>query len=266
MRSDPLSKRFELAARLVREAGRLALGHFRSSGLQVDRKGLQDFVTPVDHAVEALLVAGIRTAFPDDAILGEEGGTHAGRTDDDAIWVIDPIDGTINYARGLPLWCISVALVQAGEIRFGLIFNPVADELYTARLGLGAHCNGRPIRVSSARLPEDARIGLGYSRRRPVGLHAEAVRLLLEAGCEYARIGSGALSLALVADGRLDGYWEPHINSWDVLAGLCLIREAGGWSAPFLHGEALVKGNPVLACTPALRDFLLGILTRITPA
>lgn len=266
MQAEALSARFGHACGLIREAGRLALAQFRSTTLQVDRKGIQDFVTPVDHAVEALLVAGIRTAFPDDAILGEEGGRLAGRTDDDAIWVIDPIDGTINYARGLPLWCISAALVQAGEIRFGLIFNPVADELYTARLGLGAHCNGRPIRVSSARLPEDARIGLGYSRRRPVGLHAGAVRALLDARCEYARIGSGALSLALVADGRLDGYWEPHINSWDVLAGLCLIREAGGWSAPFLHGEALVEGNPVLACTPALRDFLVTTFSGITAA
>lgn len=256
MSADFFSERFELARRVIRDGGLLALGHFRSADLQVGRKGVQDFVTPVDRAVEDLLVGAIREAFPGDAILGEEGGALDGAAPDVPLWVIDPIDGTINFARGLPLWCVSVALVQAGEIRFGLIYNPVADELHHARQGLGACCNGRPIRVSGATRPDEARIGAGFSRRRGVAVHLEGIGALLSHGCEYTRLGSGALSLAFVADGRLDGFWEAHINSWDVLAGLCLVREAGGWCADFLGGDALQHGNTVLACTPGLRAFM----------
>lgn len=248
--------RLKSASAVVRQAGALALASFRDSALYVERKGVQDYVTAVDRAVEELIVNRLRAQFPDDAFLGEEGGQRSGAASDDALWVIDPIDGTTNYARGLPLWCISLALVHAGEIALGLIFNPVSDEFYCAVRGRGASCNGRPIRVSGEQMPEAARIGLGFSYRRPPARHARDIARLLEAHCEYARLGSGALGLAFVADGRFDGYYESHINSWDVLAGICLVREAGGWVSDFLAGDGLLNGNPILACTPALRGFL----------
>ena len=256
-----LARRLALAGEVVREAGTLALASFREPALAVERKGVQDYVTAVDRAVEELIVDRLRAQFPGDAFLGEEGGQRGAGAVDGALWVIDPIDGTTNYARGLPLWCVSLALVYAGEIALGLIFNPVSDEFYCAVRGHGATCNGRPLRVSGEQSPESARIGLGFSYRCPPARHARDIGRLLEANCEYARLGSGALGLAFVADGRFDGYYESHINSWDVLAGICLVREAGGWVSDFLAGDGLLNGNPILACTPALRDFLRQRLT-----
>jgi myo-inositol-1(or 4)-monophosphatase len=248
--------RLTAASAIVREAGALALAHFRDPRLEVEQKGEQDYVTAVDRAVEGLIVEGLRRDFPADAFFGEEGGLQPGETEARALWVIDPIDGTTNYTRGLPLWCISVALVHDRKIAIGLIFNPVSDEFYSAVSGHGAFCNGRAIEVSGASQPQRARIGLGFSFRRPAALHLKAIERLLAARCEYARFGSGALGLAFVADGRFDGYWEPHINAWDVLAGICLVQEAGGWSNDFLADGGLLKGNMILACSPALKDFL----------
>ena len=248
--------RLELAREVVRDAGALALASFRDARLVVEEKGVQDYVTAVDRAVEELIVERLRAAFPGDEFLGEEGGRRAGSPGESALWVIDPIDGTANYTRGLPLWCVSVALVDAGEIVLGLIFNPVSDEFYCAVAGHGAHCNGKPIKVSGVRSPQQARIGMGFSYRLSPTLHVGGISRLLDAHCEYSRLGSGALGMAFVADGRFDGYWEPHINSWDVLAGICLVREAGGWVNDFLADDGLFGGNPILACTPGLRTFL----------
>lgn len=261
---DPwCSARLEVARTLVREAGALALASFRDRRLVVEQKGVQDYVTAADRAVEELIVARLHAAFPGDAFLGEEGGRRAGAPGASALWVIDPIDGTNNYARGLPLWCVSVALMRAGEIAFGMIFNPVSDEFYCAVSGHGARCNDQPIKVSAVDSPPQARIGMGFSYRRPPELHLQGIAALLAANCEYSRLGSGALGLALVADGRFDGYFEPHINAWDVLAGICLVREAGGWVNDFLAGDGLFSGNPILACTPGLRTFLQ---ERLMPA
>ena len=256
-------RRLARACELVREAGTLALASFRDASLAIESKGVQDYVTAVDRAVEDLIVDRLHAEFPGDGFLGEEGGRRAGAADDHALWVIDPIDGTANYARGLPLWCISVALVYAGEIAFGLIFNPVSDEFYCAVRGQGATCNGQPIRVSAVHSPTSARIGMGFSYRRPPALHVQGIGRLLDAHCEYRRLGSAALGLAFVADGRFDGYWEMHINSWDVLAGICLVREAGGWVNDFLAGDGLFGGNPILACTPGLQTFLQQQLTTL---
>lgn len=250
------AKRLAAASAIVREAGALALAHFRDPQLEIEQKGEQDYVTAVDRAVEVLIVEGLRRDFPEDAFFGEEGGLQVGASEARTLWVIDPIDGTTNYARGLPLWCISVALVHDGGIAIGLVFNPVSDEFYSAVSGQGAFCNGRAIAVSGASQPQRARIGLGFSFRRPPALHLKAIERLLEARCEYARFGSGALGLAFVADGRFDGYWESHINAWDVLAGICLVQEAGGWCNDFLADGGLLEGNMILACSPALRHFL----------
>jgi myo-inositol-1(or 4)-monophosphatase len=137
-----------------------------------------------------------------------------------------------------------------------VIYDPVRDELYTGARGRGARRDGAPIRVSPRTSLEGAVVGLGFSYRRPPSLHVEHVRRLLDAGVEYRRIGSGALGVAYVADGRLDGYIEQHINAWDVLAGLTIVAEAGGWTTDFLAGDGLSTGSAVLATTPALKDAL----------
>ena len=252
MDSTDLDRRFHAAKGLVREAGQQALAcyHDRAS-VSVERKGPQDFVSVADRDCEDFIVGALSRLFPDDGFLGEERGQQHVRPGN-AIWVIDPIDGTSNFLRGIPFWCVSLGLVLGNEAIAGIIYNPATGELYAARHESGATLDGRPIRVSAVKRLEDARIGLGFSYRRPVDVHARAVQALLGAHCEYSRLGSGALGMAMTADARLDGYWEAHINIWDVAAGLCIVREAGGWHSEFMNGDGFAKGNSILAATPEL--------------
>jgi myo-inositol-1(or 4)-monophosphatase len=251
------AERFAFAKGAALAAGELALPHYRDrAALAVESKGLQDVVTVADKAVEAMLVARIASAFPGDVVLGEEGGFSAPWDARAPLWVIDPIDGTANFARGLPLWCVSIGIVVGGEAVAGVIYNPVNGELHAAMHGAGATLNEVPIRVSAVADHHHARIGLGFSYRRPAPIHVGNIERLLGLGCEYSRLGSGALGMAYVADGRFEGYFEPHINSWDVLAGLVIVREAGGWTNDFLADAGLTEGNPILAAAPGLRAFL----------
>jgi myo-inositol-1(or 4)-monophosphatase len=253
MKMEPteLDHRLRVAEAVVREAGRVAADHFsRRELLSVHRKGAQDLVSEADRACEDLIVAGLTRLFPKDGFLGEERGSR--NLEADAIWIIDPIDGTHNFLTGIPFWCVSVGLVVGGELALGVIYHPVAAELYAARKGGGAFLNGHTIKVSGESDLTRARIGIGFSYRRPVAPHVRAIDGLLSAGCEYLRLGSGALGLAFTAAGRLDGYWERHINSWDAAAGLVLVSEAGGYANDFLAGDGLNQGNELLVATPSL--------------
>jgi myo-inositol-1(or 4)-monophosphatase len=248
-----LAPRRGVAESTIREAGKLALMHFsRRDHLSVDRKGAQDLVSEADRESEALIVEALSTAFPDDGFLGEEGGAH--KLEARAIWVIDPIDGTQNFVTGVPFWCISIGLVVEGRAVLGLIYHPLADELFLAETGKGAFVNGASIKVSGETDVKKARICVGFSYRRPVVEHVRAVDALLTAGCEYCRLGSGALGLAYTAAGRFDGYWERHLNSWDAAAGFVLVAEAGGYVNDFLADDGLTRGREILATTPAIAE------------
>lgn len=248
-----LNLRFAAAAAMCRESGKLALDYYRRrSEISIESKGLQDLVSIADRAAEDLIVRRLSQLFPDDGFLGEEGGRRGGQG---ALWVIDPIDGTANFLRGIPFWCVSLALVVNNDAVLGFIYDPNADELFAAQQGKGASCNGRKMKVSSCADPKRARMSLGFSYRRDPKFHVAGINNLLQAGIEYSRLASGALGMAYVADGRFEGYWEKHINSWDVLAGLVLVREAGGWTNDFLANDGLTKGNEILAATPALVEF-----------
>ena len=244
MDASDLTSRFAAAQDLARDAGRYA--HDRFGGrqeLDVRRKGPQDIVTAVDLEVEDLLRQRIGALFPDDAILGEEqGGSAAER-----LWVIDPIDGTACFAAGLPYWCVSIAFVDESGIAIGVVFDPNHDELFAARRGNGATLNGGAVTASSATSLTDGAIGLGYSPRVHHHLVTEAMDRLLTAGGMFIRNGSGALMISHVACGRLIGYYEPHINSWDCLAAVLLVHEAGGWTNDFLADDGLMSGNPIVA-------------------
>ena len=248
-----IDHRLKVAEAIILEAGRVAAGHFsRREGLTVYRKGSQDYVSAADQECEALIVRNLANAFPEDGMLGEEGASrNPGAT---AIWVIDPIDGTHNFVTGVPFWCISIGLVVGTEAVLGLIYHPPMEELFLARKGGGASVNGKPIKVSGATNITRARMCLGFSYRRPVSPYARAVEALLAAGCEYCRLGSGALGLAYTAAGRFDGYWEHHLNSWDAAAGIALVNEAGGSVNDFFAGDGLRSGCEILAITPALAE------------
>jgi myo-inositol-1(or 4)-monophosphatase len=196
--------------------------------------------------------------FPRDTILGEEGGFQ--NEGSNTIWIIDPIDGTGNFIRGIPLWCVSVGIVVDLKPVAGVIYDPVADELYHCLARGGTYKNDERIKVSMVDQLNHAQVGIGFSYRRPVDEHTKAVEVCLKAHCEYNRLGSGALSLAYVADGRIDGYWEGHMNSWDAAAGLALVQEAGGSTNDFFAGEGLTSGNAILAATPGLFEPLKKLL------
>ncbi|MGQ0662680.1 MAG: inositol monophosphatase family protein [Pseudomonadota bacterium] len=242
------------AAALAREAGQLARGYQSDlAALKIELKGPQDFHTVADDAVERRIVSRLADAFPGDTVIGEEGGGALS----DRVWVIDPIDGTANFAHGLAQFCVSVAFVENGRTEIGVIYEPVADCLYAACRGWGATRNGLPIRASDTADAGRAMLDVGYSRRRPVEEYCGLVLRLLRLGFDVTQLGSAALGLARVAEGRIDGFYESHLYPWDALAGLLLVHEAGGWTSEFPLDRA--GGHPVLGCASALRDVLGGM-------
>jgi myo-inositol-1(or 4)-monophosphatase len=256
MRSEELDAREEALVAVAREAGELARELF-SKPVEVKLKGKQDFLTAADGEVERVIVERLKARFPQDAFLGEEGGASAHfASGGDALWVIDPIDGTANFAHRIPHFCVSIAFMSAGALSLGAIAAPMYGELYRARLGRGAFLNDRAMRVADTNIKQ-AVVELGWSSRRPTRAYTSLVERVLATGATFLRAGSGALGLAYVADGRTHGYCELHINSWDTLAGLLMVREAGGWTNDFLASDGLTRGNAVLACAPGLKDALV---------
>ena len=257
-----IDARREAARAIVADAASLALAFWRDLGsLTVTRKGLQDVVSEADVRVEEHIRAALAEAFPEDSFLGEETG-HDALDEAAAVWVVDPIDGTQPFLLGLPTWGVSVALVSGGVIVLGFLACPAAGETYEARLGAGATLNGAPIRVREATSLEDGLTTLGYSRRTTPQDASAMLLALLEGGGMFHRCGSGAVGLAYVAAGRMIGYVEEHINSWDCLAAILLVTEAGGRASDFLGRNGLTGGGPLVAGSPGVYDALLALLPR----
>lgn len=246
---DTLEARADLCRDVIRSAGALVLKGFHGETTRsYSMKGPQDFLTVTDAASEAHIRGLLSAHFPDDSFFGEEGGGDIA----ERVWVVDPVDGTANFARGIPHFCISIAYVENGRTEIGAIYNPALDELYFARRGEGATRNGLPIRVAQTERFDAASIEMGWSTRVSNAIYLDVVKNLLDMGTNVRRAGSGALALAYVADGRSDGYIELHMNSWDCLAGLLLVSEAGGDVCPFFDIGSLEEGGPVLAAAAGL--------------
>jgi myo-inositol-1(or 4)-monophosphatase len=267
-----LQDRYAFAQELAREAGQLAYDYYkRRAELAVESKGLQDVVSIADKKVEELIRARLEARFPEDGFLGEETGASAGgapgrAVGGQAIWVVDPIDGTSCFLAGMPTWCVSIALVLDGEIVIGVIHDPNVDELYAARRGGGAYLNGTRQPVPPAASLKDGLFGTGFSHRSPPQDIVPFIAELLNEGGMFLRNGSGALMLAYVAIGRLVGYYEPHINSWDSLAGLLLVREAGGWTCDFLADDGLTRGNVCAAAAPGVAEKVQELIAATVPS
>lgn len=261
MRAGELDAREGALAEITREAAELARRlYLDPQSLGVKLKGKQDYITAADGEVERLIVGRIAERFPQDAVLGEEGGASFNLSGTgDAVWIIDPIDGTANFAHRIPHFSISIGLLSGGEPQLGTIAAPMYGEVYRARRGRGAFCNERRMKVSEPVDMNRAIVELGWSVRRPARAYTALLERVLASGATFLRAGSGALGMAYVADGRTHGYCELHINAWDVAAGLLIVQEAGGWTNDFFAGEALAKGNPVLACAPGLKETLVAI-------
>lgn len=260
MQERLLEERFEAAVSVVTSAGELALEYFRqASSLVIEHKGVQDLVSEADRHTESHITRELLTAFPEDSFVGEEHGFTQGQADG-GTWVVDPIDGTQPFLLGLPSWCVSIAYVLDGKVRIGAIYAPVLDELYTGQAGLGATRNGAAMRVLQAESLSDGVTGVGCSSQTDAGQLAEIMRRLITAGGTFQRTGSGALNLAYVAAGHHIGYVEGHMHSWDCLAALCLIEEAGGRVSPFVRDYGVMGAGPLVVGSPGVFDQLQALV------
>ncbi|QUX93982.1 inositol monophosphatase [Marinomonas sp. CT5] len=248
--------RFNQAEKVIKIAGAQALEYFRNrEKLIVETKmEPQDVVSIADRNVETTIIESLQDFFPRDGFLGEEQGITQG--DNQYLWVIDPIDGTACFLNGMHSWCISIALMVDDKIACGLIFDPNSNELFSAIAGQGCFVNDKKVMTLEVNSVQEGVMGLGTSHRVPASLCVNFIDKLLNQGGMFIRNGSGALMLAYVAAGRLIGYYEPHINSWDCLAGLIMVDEAGGSTNHFLNGEGLLNGNPILVAANGVSDSL----------
>ena len=249
-----LDARLATATAIAQEAGRLAMEWWSGErALGTTFKGRHDFLTQADGAVETLIRTRLAAAFPDDAFVGEEGGGAAGARQ----WVVDPIDGTSNFATGVADWCISIAFVQDGVASIGVIFAPVLAELYVGCIGRGAAKNGVPMRVAQSVDAGSAVLDIDWAPNVPKRTFIDLLARVMEAGFDFRRAGSCAMALARTASGARHGYIQLWTKPWDALAGVVLVREAGGYTSRFEDGLALANGNPILASAPGLADTLI---------
>ena len=256
---NELQARYQLAQAVARRAGEKALEMFRQRDrLVIESKGLQDMVSAADRDTELLIRAEVQACFAEDGFLGEEGGLE--RADARFLWVIDPIDGTACFVNGMHAWCLSIGVLCDGKPVMGVVYDPNSDEMFHALEGQGAFVNATPLKATAAARLSDGVLGVGFSHRVPVSAFIPFLDRVLSGGGMFIRNGSGALMMAYVAAGRLIGYYEPHINAWDCLAGIVLVREAGGTVNDFLAGEGLLQGNPIIAAGGMLYEALVAAI------
>jgi myo-inositol-1(or 4)-monophosphatase len=248
--------RLEFAKKIVRNSSAEAVKAFSNwKDLAITAKGTQDFVSEVDKSTELYLRARIQEAYPNDGIVGEEfGRTNA---DADYQWVLDPIDGTANYISGVPAWCIVIALVKGERIVAGVIFDPNHDELFSAELGQGAYINDQRLGPEKKFQINNSTLSIGYSGRTTTIPVVSVINDVFKLGGVFSRNGSGALSLAHVADQRYSGYIEHHMNAWDCLAGQLIVKEAGGLIEDQNAQEMIAYGGRVIVGWPDVFEQLI---------
>lgn len=239
-----------IAIKAARNAGKIMIRYLEErETLKIHEKGLNDLVTMVDQLAEEEVINTIRKAYPEHSILAEESGFHPG---EDTTWIIDPLDGTMNYVHGYPQFAVSIGIKCRGQIEHGVIYDPLSQDLYTASRGSGAQLNGRRMRVSKRTSLEGSLIGASFPYHERQGLLDQEFKIFKDiyAICaDIRRTGSAALNLAYVAAGRLDGIWETGLKEWDIAAGILLVKEAGGYvsdlegSGDFFTSGNLIAGN-----------------------
>ena len=240
-----------IAVRAARVAGNIIMrGYEARDELKLEQKGANDFVTQIDKDAEQAIIHKIQQSYPDHAFIGEESGATGDNTE--FTWIIDPIDGTTNFVKGIPHFCVSIALLHKGRIEQGLVFDPVRSELFTAGRGTGAQLNGYRIRATQPKELDNTILATGFPFRDRTGFDAYNqvfCKIFADSG-DVRRSGSAALDLAYVASGRYDGYYERGVQAWDIAAGELLVREAGGIVTDFkgnndpLHKGEIVAGSP----------------------
>ncbi|TDR90470.1 inositol monophosphatase family protein [Enterovirga rhinocerotis] len=231
--------------------------------LQVSRKGPANFVSAADHRAEEILRGALEKARPGYGLVMEEGGIVEG-TDKSHRWHIDPLDGTTNFLHGIPHFCISVGLEREGVPVAGVIFDPIKDEMFIAERGKGAFLNNRRIRVAARNEMAEAVIycGLPHLGRPAHRTFLSELTSVMSVSAGLRRMGSAALDMAYVAAGRADGYWERNLNSWDIAAGLAIVREAGGYVSDCDGGSDPLGTGSVCVGNEAIHGSLIGLLKK----
>lgn len=259
--SETLAQALNVAVQAARAAGAVHLAHLGRVQVVRSKSSYADLVTEVDAEAEQVIRRVIAGHFPDQAVLGEEEGYGAGAQQADGRWVVDPLDGTVNYAHGYPVFCASVALEWQGVRVVGAVYDATRDELFTATLGGGAFLNGQAIRVSSTpTLTTPALVSTGFPYDTSGERNLRLVARLLRRGVPVRRPGAAALDLCNVACGRMDAFWELGLKPWDTAAGSLIVQEAGGMFTDF-SGEVTPYGEVLLATNGLLHSELLALLT-----
>lgn len=236
-----------IAVRAARSAGRVLLRYLEHTDrIAVTSKHRNDFVSEVDRSAEEAIIRELRGKYPDHAILAEKGGERQGS---DFQWVIDPLDGTINYLHGFPQFCVSIALKYRNRLEQAVVYDPLREELFTASRGQGAQLNDRRLRVTGRPSLEGALIGTGFPFRNHslLDTYLDMFKVVLQNTAGIRRPGAAALDFAYVAAGRLDGFWELGLAQWDIAAGALLISEAGGTVSDLAGGDRYLETGNVIA-------------------
>jgi myo-inositol-1(or 4)-monophosphatase len=252
-----------IAINAARSAGRIIIRHVdRIEQVNITAKGRNDLVTEVDKLAEQEIIHQIHKAYPSHSIIAEESGEHQ-QGQDDFCWIIDPLDGTMNFVHGFPQFCTSIALKQKGKLLLAAIYDPIANELFTAVKGKGAQVNNRRMRTSKINTMQDAMIGTGFPFREnsDVDTYLAAFKNVMCAATAVRRAGSAALDLAYVACGRLDGFWEGDLHQWDTAAGILMVREAGGHCTDLTGNPDCVKDGGVIATNANLHQALQALVS-----
>lgn len=255
-----------IATKAARQASKIMLRYMdHLDAIDINQKNKNDIVTQVDELCEQTIVEHIRQAYPNHGILAEEGGFQAG---DDYTWVIDPLDGTMNFVHGFPQFGISIAVKKKDQLEVGLVYDPLRQELFTASRGDGAYLNNRRIRVSEAKKLDQALLGTGFPCRDPHHLkpYLTVFEQLFPQTAGIRRAGAAALDLAYIAAGRLDGFWETTLKEWDMAAGVLLIREAGGIVTDFQGEDQFMDSGNIVAGNMKIHRAILDTLTAALQA
>lgn len=251
-----------IATRAARAAGQTIMRAYTElDRVEVSTKGINDFVTSVDKEAEATITYQIRKSYPDHTIIGEEDGENRGESKD-YVWIVDPLDGTNNFVRGIPHFAVSIALQYKGVTEVAVIYDPVREELFSAVRGKGAKVNDFRMRVTSVGELDCTIIGTGFpfKARQHTETYMKILADVFPQCADLRRTGSAALDLAYVAAGRLDGFFEIGLKPWDIAAGDLICREAGGTVTDFTGGHNyLISGN-IVAGTPKVTTQLVKIM------
>jgi myo-inositol-1(or 4)-monophosphatase len=249
----------EVAIKAARTAGEKLKDNIYGKR-DISYKGEINMVTEMDRLSEKIVVESILAAFPDHGILAEEGSNV--KSDSGFLWVIDPLDGTTNYAHGYPVFSVSIGLEQEGQAVLGVVYDPMRDELFSAGKGAGAFLNGQPISVSRNAVLIGSLLATGfpYDRTTSRENNMDLFGALIMATQEVRRSGSASLDLCAVAAGRLDGYWELKLNPWDVAAGSLIVHEAGGMVSDFTGLRFSIHDKEIIASNGAIHDQMLDVI------